>query len=304
MSKNSACSPPPALVAPTVLHLRPQPEAAVYEARITWEAYANGEYQRTTISKEITLRVAATAAGFAFAMHTSPPTLTKPEDLEPLENMALRLASLYEHVEVQAAPTGEVTGLLNYEALRQTWTQLAQSLRAATVAHEEVSEAILGFLDRQLQNPAQVLASLRHDYLYQVLLPGCYEQPLGEPTALPQLRQFANFFDKTSLWFTETTTVQAAAEPGHFVLRRHGPLDAQRTDVAAVVRLIDQALCLASPPVGTAPLPAILPAPHFHYEATYVLEAATGLLQRAALSLYARAGLLFNKEYTLTLTRQ
>lgn len=151
MSKNPAYNLPPALVAPTVLHLRPRPEAAVYEATITWEMYANGEYQRTSISKEITLRVAANAAGFAFAIHTSSPTLTKPEDLEPLENMALHLASLYERIVVQTALSGEVTGLLNYEALCQTWVQLAQRLRAATVAHEEVSEAILGFLDRQLQ---------------------------------------------------------------------------------------------------------------------------------------------------------
>jgi len=45
------------------------------------------------------------------------------------------------------------------------------------------------------------------------------------------------------------------------------------------------------------------PAPHFGYEATYVVEQATGSLGELTLTVYARLAQLYNKQYTLTVQR-
>ena len=290
--------PPLGSAGAATLPLRPLLAATAYEATLSWETYANGTYQLSTIRKEVALRVQSNAAGYVLDFQiTSPPTLTRAEDLEPLEKIALHLAALYGRVVVQADATGEVTGLLNHEALLQTWDRLSQEMRAATLPDNQVLETMLGFLAQQLQSPAGFLQSLQHDYLYQTLLPNVYNQPLSG--AAPRWRQFSNFFDKVSLWFAEQAEALPTEPP---TLRLHGSLDAQRTDVAQVTALISNQLHLAPAPVAMPPLPAVIPAPHFQYEAMYTLAPATNLPAHVELTVYARAGELYNKQYTLTLT--
>ena len=65
--------------------------------------------------------------------------------------------------------------------------------------------------------------------------------------------------------------------------------------------VIERALRLAQAPAGQPALPAVLPAPHFRYEARHVLDAVTGLALQVELTVYARAGQLFNKEYALSI---
>ena len=281
------------------LHLRP-PATARYAATLSWEAYAGGDYQLTTIGKEVTLTVQPSGAGLAVEFTTSQPTLTQNHDPEPLQEMALRLAALYKRVRVQAAPTGELLALLNHEELLHTSRPLLADMRAATLADDQLTPALLNFAERQLHSADRVLSSLQQDYLYQALLPDFYSQPLDNLAAQPRPRQFVNFFDKTPLWFAEQATVQPGAATGQLLVQLQGTLDRQKTDVAAVQAHLAAALQLAAPS-GAAPAP--LPAPHFHYEATYTLAVATGLPQQAALTVYVRAGQLFNKEYHLTLTQ-
>lgn len=281
----------------TTLHLRP-PATARYAATLSWEAYAGGDYQLTTIGREVTLTVQPSGAGLAVEFAAGPPTLTKNQDPEPLEEFALRLAALYKRVRVQVAPTGELLALLNHEELLQNSRPLLAELRAATLADDQVTPALLDFAERQLRSPDSILGSLQQDYLYQTLLPGFYNRPLDNQTARP--RQFVNFFDKTPLWFAEQATVLPDPATGQLRVRLHGALDRQQTNLAAVQAHLAAALQLAAPS-GAAP--EALPTPHFHYEATYTLAAATGLPQQAALTVYVRAGQLVNKEYNLTLTQ-
>jgi len=285
------------------LRLQPQAEVAVYEALIKWEAYANGDYQLSDIRKEVAVRVSHNEAGYALDFQTSPPELTKPEDLESLEQLALRLTRLYERVVVQVAPTGRFTALLNHGELLQAWAQLSGSIRAASQPGDEVTGTLLGFMDRQVQSPTQFLRSLEHDYLYQALLPDFYEQPLGQPGAA-RVRRFSNFFDKLPLCFNEQATVLPGSEAGLLALELTGTLDAQQTDVVAVRAQIAQALRLVAASGEPASAGPEVPAPHAGYRAVYVLNQATGLPVSVELTLYARAGQLFNKQYTLTLTRQ
>lgn len=280
----------------TLLHLRP-PATARYAATTSWEAYAGGDYQLTTIEKEVTLTVQPSGAGLAVEFATGQPTLTKNQDPEPLEEMALRLAALYQRVRVQAGPTGELLALLNHDELLHTGRPLLAEMRAATLADDQVSAALLDFADRQLGSADSIRRSLQQDYLYQTLLPDFYNRPLSGPAA--PSRQFVNFFDKTTLWFAEQATVQPAPAPGQLLVQLQGTLDRQKTDVPAVEARLAAALQLAAPSGG---FPETLPAPHFHYEAAYTLG-ATGLPQQATLTVYVRAGQLFNKEYNLTLTQ-
>jgi hypothetical protein len=282
-----------------MLHLRP-PATARYAAALSWEAYASGDYQLATVEKEVTLTVQPGGAGLAVEFATSPPSFTKNRDPEPLEELALRLAALYRRVRVQAAPTGKLLALLNHEELLEAGRQQLEELRAATLASDEVTPTLLDFAERQLQRPSRIMGSLQHDYLYQTLLPDFYNQSLSGSAAPSRTKQFANFFDKTPLWFSEQATVQPGQLPDQLLVRLQGSLDRQKTDVAAVQAHVVAALQLASP--AGAP-PSDLPALHFHYEATYTLAVATGLPQQAALTVYVRAGQLFNKEYHLTLTQ-
>ena len=285
------------------LRLQPQAAPAVYEALIKWEAYANGDYQVSDIRKVVAVQVRRAGPGYAIEFSTSPPQLTKPEDLESLEQLALRLAGLYARVVVEADRTGHFTGLLNHEELRQTWARLSADLRAMSLPGDEVTGTLLGFLDRQLQSSAQFLESLGYDYLYQALLPAFYEQPLGQP-GVTRPRWFPKFFDKVPLCFAERVAVRPDPTAGQLALELTGTLDTTQTDVAAVQAQITQALGGRQAADAPASPAAEVPAPHFGYQATYELSPATGLPERVELTAYARAGLLFNKQYTLTLTRQ
>lgn len=284
---------PSASTLPFTLTLRPA--AARYAATLSWESYVNGDYQLITIEKEVALRVQPGGAGLAVAFETSLPTLVTPTDPEPL-------AALYARVLVQAAPTGEITALLNHPELVHTGTQVLLEMRAAAHEGDQITPALLSFAERQLQSPASVLASLQHDYLYQTLLPDFYLYPLGDVAAPPRQRWFTNFFDKVALCFSEQLEVLPSTTSEHLLLRLHGTLDTQQTNLTAVREAITKALQLALPPSETLDATA-LPAPHFHYEATYTIEQNTGLPLRSELTLYARAGQVYNKQYSLSINR-
>ena len=291
------------LSAPTLpFTLTLRPAAARYAATLSWESYVNGDYQLTTIEKEVALRVQPGGTGLAVAFETSPPTLVTPIDPEPLAALALRLAALYARVLVQAAPTGKITALLNHPELVHTGTQVLLEMRAAAHEDDQLTPALLSFAERQLQSPTSVLASLQHDYLYQTLLPNFYLYPLGDAAALPRQRWFTNFFDKVALCFSEQVEVLPSATSQHLLLRLHGTLDTQQTNLTVVCEAITKALQLPQPP-GETSNANVLPAPHFHYEATYTIELATGLPLCGELTLYARAGQVYNKQYALNINR-
>ncbi|HEX8659039.1 MAG TPA: hypothetical protein VF690_15970 [Hymenobacter sp.] len=275
------------------LSLRPPREAVRYEAVACWEAYANGDYRTSTVTKHVALGGRLLEDGDCeLDIRTAVPVLAKPEDLESLEALALRLAPLYARVVVQAAPTGQLVALRNHDALLHTWEQLARDLLESAAAEDRITPTLVNFVSEQLQSPAKVVQSLRHDYLYAALVPDFYAQPLGG--AVPRTQEFSQFFDKLPLWFSEQVAVFPAATGDARTVVRRGKLDTQQTDVAAIRGLMAAA-------AGPAADPAV--APHFHYEATHVLDQHTGLPQRVDLTVYGRLADCYNKQYTLTLTR-
>lgn len=272
-----------------------QPAAAHYLATSTWENYAAGDYQATTTTKILALRVQPVAQGLVLTLEAGPPTLRTLTDPPPLAELAQRLAALYARLELLLTPAGEITELLNYTALRQAGEQLLTELQDAAAPSDQLTATLLTFVGRQVASPVALLHSLQFDYLYQALL-----LTLVGPQ-LDATRQFAGFFDKTALWFTELTVAEPSTEAGLLPLRLHGSLDPQRTNLTAVKAHQAKALKLATA-LPSQPL-AVLPAPHFCYEAAYSLELATGLPWQIELTVYARAGQLLNKEYHFTLAR-
>jgi len=270
------------------------PAVATYLATSTHDTYAAGSLQSTTIARTLALRTAPTAQGLVLTLEAGPPVVRTAADPEPLVTLAQQLAGLYARLELLLTPAGEVAALLNHSELCQQGERLLTELQAAAAPDDQVTATVLAFARRQLAAPAAVLHSLSFDYLYQALLPGQYRAGAERPA-----RQFAGFFDKTPLWFTEEAVAGPATAEGLLPLRLQGALDAQRTNLRAVQARqaeIWQRVAQASPP-------APLPAPHFCYEATYAVEQATGLPQHADLTVYARAGQLLNQEYHLTLKR-
>ena len=149
---------------------------------------------------------------------------------------------------------------------------------------------------QQLRDPANVLRSLGHDYVYAALVPAWFAQPLGGAAPPARTRAFSQFFDELPLYFHEQVAVLPAADGEWLTLEFWGTLDAQQTDVAAIAALMAKAtgqLADADPAIT----------PHFHYAATHVLERATGLPERVDLTVYGRLAEHYNKQYTLTLTR-
>jgi hypothetical protein len=282
------------LTAPLVVRLPPPLEALRYEVAACWETYANGDYRTSTITKQVALSGRVVTDGtYELHFETSPPVLTKPEDPEPLEVLALRLAALYERVVVRATPTGRFVALLNHDNILDTWHLLAKDLRESTIAEDQITATLIQFMSQQLQDPANFLHSLRHDYFYHALVPDFYAQPLDGPTQPVRMQKFSQFFDKQPLWFLERIEVLPTAPDEALTLLLRGTLDYQKTDVAAIGKLMAAA-------VGAAADPAAVP--HFHYEATHVLDRQTGLPQRVELTVYGRLADVYNKEYNLTIS--
>lgn len=266
-----------------------------YEAVACWEAYATGDYHTSTITKQVVLtgRPLATG-GCEIDFRTSPPVFTKPKDPESLETMVLRLAALYEWVVVQTASTGQFTALLNHSSVLRTWDAVAQSLRDLTSADDQLTPTLIQFISQQLRDPANFMRSLRHDYLYNTLVPDFYAQPLGGPTSPVRTREFSQFFDKLPLVFFEQIEVLPAEGDEMVTLVLRGNLDSQKTDVPTIHKLMAAA-------VGAANDLSV--APHFYYEACHVLDSRTGLPQRVELTVYGRLAAVYNKQYTLTISR-
>jgi len=59
------------------------------------------------------------AQGQAVWLYTTAPQLSHKDEVQPLEQLALRAAALYEHIIVELTPTGQLARLLNYPALQQ-----------------------------------------------------------------------------------------------------------------------------------------------------------------------------------------
>ena len=256
MQPSSVLSPPysagfPPVLAvgsvPVKLRLQPQPEAVAYAVAATWEEYVNGAYKTSTVQKQVSLGVRTGAEGYEVEIRTAPPAVAKQGDLEPLEQLALRLAALYERVVVDVSPTGELRDVLNHAQLLQTWETLRTSLRESTTDDDVIIPKLVAAVDRQLADKANVRRSLRHDYVYETLVKNIYDVALAPGRLYARSRGFSRFFADVDLCFAEQLEVAPAEAAGHVRLTCTGKIDAQQTDVPAVHRAIESLLRAEGP---------------------------------------------------------
>lgn len=269
-----------------------------YELVSYWEERCRRTVQRTTLTKHITLDWEQPDPGAAVLTYrTAPPALQKPE-LSALEKALVLLATLYQRLEWDATPTGQLLALRNHAEVLQTWEQVKEELVRRSGGTDEVTQILLTSVETQLQRPERLLASLRHDYAFAFLLPDLYQQRFESGMAYEQEREFPHFFTDTSCWFQERLAVGAPPAAGQATLHLSGTLDATRTDLTAVAYQLNAALAA----VGEAPLGAESGAAlQGRYEATFHLDAATGWPVWLEVSVQCRAGGDYSKEYFLRL---
>lgn len=271
------------------------PVSATYQAAATWEEYKQGDYQTATITKQVALVVRPRAGHYEVEIRVNQLALQK-NDPEPLEELAVRLAALYEWIVVDVGPAGQPQALLNHEAMQQRWEALKTDLRQTSGEDDQITNYLITNIDQQLQDPVNLLNSLQFDYLYSTLF------HLLNKSASDSERSFPQFFENYGLWFSERLTWFPTEALNLATVIMRGTLDEQQTDVSAIGQWIATALdaVLSQPPNVPA---ASTSAPHFGYQATYVVEQTTGMPTRIELTVYARLGELYNKEYTLLFTR-
>lgn len=271
------------------------PKGIVYALVTFWEERCLNVVKRTTIDKTITLHWALQADERAILIYeAAPPVLDKPS-LTTLEKALLLLASLYQRLEIDATSAGKLLALLNHAELLQTWQAVQDELVQRSGGEDEVTQILLKSVDAQLRHPEAILASLRHDYAFDFLLPDLYRQRFENDFSYEQAKEFPGFFTDTSLWFQEQLTVAAPAAAQQATLRITGLLDAARTDQANVARQVDAAFAAAN----LSGCATVVDALRGTYEATFNIDLATGWPLTVEVSVVCSAGNSYSKEYFL-----
>jgi len=275
-----------------------------YTSTATWEEFANGYLTETTVTKRIALETLPQNGCVHVTLRTESVALSGSQDPPPFSQFIQRLAVLYEELVLEVSRSGEPIALLNHPSILDKWQTVKEQLRDEQHEEDAVTEALLEQVDAQVQTPAQVLLSLRHDYMYRTLLHITGRPLFPASQVSPQPVEFSQFFEDSSLWFTERMEVIPSSVP-HTTLAFRGALHEQATDM----KTVRQHMQAASRPTSSkaAPCPAapdIVPtALSGGYEASYELEVATGTPAAAYLSVYCRLADQYNKQYSLTLQR-
>lgn len=283
---------------PVRLALRATPPAGRrYALTSFWEARHADRVQRTTLEKVLTLHYAPVSAGLArLTYREAPPVLRKP-DPSAFEKAVLLLASLYQHLELDVSPTGHLLALRNHAAVLEAWKAVEQELVRRSGGDDDVTQDLRAAVGPLLHDPANLLASLRYDYAFGWLLPDFYGQRFESGWRYTNPRRFGRFFAAADLWFTERLELGSAPAAGQATLHLRGPLDAARTDLAAVARQVDAERAAAGA-IDLATDPATDPAVvSGAYEATYQLDQATGWPVTLDASVRCQAGAGYRKEY-------
>lgn len=280
---------------PVRLTLQATPPAGLrYALTSFWEARHAGSVQRTTLEKALTLHYVPASARAAARLTylAAPPVLRKP-DPSAFEKAVLALAALYQHLELDVSPVGQLLALRNHPAILQTWQAVQKELRRRSGGDDDVTQDLLGAVGALLRDPAALLASLSYDYAFGWLLPDFYGQRFESGWRYEQPRCFARFFAEADVWFGERLELGSAPIAGQATLHLRGQLDAARTDLAAVaeqIRAERAAAGLAAPAPDAAAVSG-------EYEATYHLDQATGWPVALDASVRCRAGAAYSKEY-------
>ena len=273
--------------------LRPtNAEPVRYTVTTRWGESRDGEYVETAVEKQLVVAIAQQAAALAITVEQSSlPVLRKPEPL-PFDEVTLLLAEVYRKLVLATSPAGRVLGLLNHAEVVTNWGAVKGQFRA--YEGDETIALLQQLVDTRVQDATALLASLRFDYFFGLFLKNVYQQEFTTSHTYTQQSSFPQFFSDVSVAFLETMTLVPTAGPQpHATLVFTGLVDEAHSNRAAVAHAIAARL-------GAAPVPADL---HFDYEATCVLDKATGLPVSLDATVACGSRPRYQKEYTLTVRR-
>ncbi|MGI4971303.1 MAG: hypothetical protein ACRYGH_20350, partial [Janthinobacterium lividum] len=182
------------------LHACPQPLR--YEVATRWEERRQAEVTRTIVQKQLTLSSITHGPHLLTTWATAPPRLRKP-DLLALEEIVLLLAGLYQRLVVELSTAGEFLALANHAEVVEAWAVIEQELLQRYGEEEELIAALRAAVEAQVQEPALLLSSLRHDYAYRLLVANLYQQRFESGLGYTQPQSFPHFLAGTALHFHE-----------------------------------------------------------------------------------------------------
>lgn len=280
------------------LTLHPLPAQLAYSAVSFWEVRLPGRpAQRTTLTKTIELGATPEPNGALRVSYDATPPAFQQPDLSSYERVLLLLGDLYQRLEMRILPTGQLVDLLNEAALHQAWAATKQELLQRSGGDDAFTKVLVQGVEQQLARPGALLASLRLDYLFGFLWQNVYNQRFESQFRYEQPRCFPRFFAGTDLWVSERLELLPPVA-GQVALRLSGPLDAARTDFAAVRRQLNAEREDAGLAAGT---PNQLEALRGDYTATCHLDAATGWPVALDASVRCYCNEEYSKEYFLRL---
>lgn len=272
---------------PRLLPLRALPASVCYSVLTHWEERVSGKVTRTSISRQLTVNCRPADEHLLVTLDATPPVPRKP-DPTALEEIVQRLAELYRRLVLRVTDQGQVVELLNQADIAQTWAVLHADLTTRYDTQQPPLATLLGAVTRQVQDPARLLASLRHDYLYAFLL-----QRPGQPTG-----DYPHLLGGAGVRLTQQFAPGPPPAAGRWEWQARGQLDEACTDRAVLARSVAAALASAT---GTAP-PVVDPAAlAVAYRASYAVDTATGWPLAVAATLTGRHPVGYSTEYDLTL---
>lgn len=276
------------------LLLQPTEEAARYLVRSERSEFLAGQVRRTGLEIALEVRVAPHGTNWQLSLRAAPPDLQKP-NLTAFDQLAILLSELYAHLDVEAAPTGELLRLLNLPAIRQAWPGIQASLRRSYPPPSDLLDGLVADVTRQLARPEGLWPSLSYNYAYAALLGNFYQQPFATDHTYARPKGFPQFYDGLDLRFRETLRLAPAeaGDPDHVVLHLTGAPDRPAMRLEAIAATI-QAVLSSKEPVVAEEI-------QFAYQATHRLGRHTGLPAAVELTVRCTYRELYRKEYHLTI---
>lgn len=276
------------------LPLRPTEEPLQYLVRAGWGESRDGEFEGAAVEKHVAVSRVQRADGLETTVEwVAPPVLQKKNPL-PFDAVTLLLAQVYQRLVLATSPAGQFLALRNHAEIVGTWTAVRQQLGHHT--DDETAAGLRAALDGLVPDGSALLASLRFDYFFSLFFKNVCHQRFETFATYTQRIGFPQFFSDVSVGFVEQMTLEPSTAPEPFAtLTFSSQVDEAATDRAAVAGAIAERL--GNP---LAPAPAAL---HFTYDATCVLDKASGLPVALDVAVTCGARPRYQKEYTLTVRR-
>lgn len=121
----------------SALARQPQLAPTRYEIVTRWEERIGNNVRRTIISKQLTVSSVPDGNDCLVTLEMTPPEI-RPVDLTTLEEVVVRLSTLYQRLLLRVSATGQLLALLNHAEIVHTWATIKQELASSCLMVAQV----------------------------------------------------------------------------------------------------------------------------------------------------------------------